>query len=246
MTFCGEEDIARLLAYIHNNPVRAGVVSDPFDSTWSSHRVYVGEAPAPAWLDVELGLSRAGFSSTGNGRANFHDFVRSRSGLPRDPIMTGEEVTPTTSALRAALGTSVETAPVIEANRQSVELFVRPGARVRPRTRVDPDLLLHAVSACTHVPVNEICGSSRKREFVRARRLVLIVWDRLLACPIAEVAPMLNITTQACGRLLARDDAVSALLELAVQVAQQVIEVSNVPGGLLQHQFSQHHRSQPR
>ena len=54
---------ARLISYVHNNPVRARVVSRPGDSDWTSHRAYVGAAPRPAWLDVEAGLDLAGFSS---------------------------------------------------------------------------------------------------------------------------------------------------------------------------------------
>ncbi len=54
--------IARLLAYIHNNPVRAGVVADASLSTWTSHRAYLGLAPVPSWLHVEAGLHLAGLN----------------------------------------------------------------------------------------------------------------------------------------------------------------------------------------
>ena len=36
-----------LIAYIHNNPVRAKLVERAVDSTWTSHRAYVGAAPRP-------------------------------------------------------------------------------------------------------------------------------------------------------------------------------------------------------
>ena len=55
------ERVAHLLAYVHNNPVRANVVSDPALSTWSSHRAYLGLDPAPDWLRVEEGLELGGF-----------------------------------------------------------------------------------------------------------------------------------------------------------------------------------------
>ena len=54
---------ARLISYIHNNPVRAGVVDEPIDSDWTSHRAYLGKTRAPSWLDVDGGLARAGFDS---------------------------------------------------------------------------------------------------------------------------------------------------------------------------------------
>ena len=42
-----------LIRYIHNNPVRAGVVERASDSEWSSHRAYMGLEPVPDWLAVE-------------------------------------------------------------------------------------------------------------------------------------------------------------------------------------------------
>ena len=39
-----------LLTYVHNNPVRAAVVSDPSASRWTCHRAYLGLETAPAWL----------------------------------------------------------------------------------------------------------------------------------------------------------------------------------------------------
>jgi REP element-mobilizing transposase RayT len=38
-----------LLVYLHLNPVRAGLSRD-MDPTWTSHPVYLGRAPRPAWL----------------------------------------------------------------------------------------------------------------------------------------------------------------------------------------------------
>lgn len=51
-----------LLAYIHNNPVRAGVCDGADKSDWTSHRAYIGGTDTPAWLDVAGGLQRAGFA----------------------------------------------------------------------------------------------------------------------------------------------------------------------------------------
>jgi putative transposase len=38
--------------YVALNPVKAGLVADPSSWPWSSYRATVGEAEAPAWLDV--------------------------------------------------------------------------------------------------------------------------------------------------------------------------------------------------
>jgi putative transposase len=57
------EGVAKLVSYIHANPVRAGVVRRADESDWTSHRAYVGTGPRPSWLDVDLGLRLAGFSN---------------------------------------------------------------------------------------------------------------------------------------------------------------------------------------
>ncbi len=44
---CPEERKAILLAYLHNNPVRAGVVTDPIDCNWTSHRAYSASSDRP-------------------------------------------------------------------------------------------------------------------------------------------------------------------------------------------------------
>jgi REP element-mobilizing transposase RayT len=61
--FVPPDKVARVLAYIHNNPVRAQVVAEPRDSEWTSHRAYVGLARSPRWLHVEEGLQRAGMTA---------------------------------------------------------------------------------------------------------------------------------------------------------------------------------------
>jgi len=55
------ERVGAVIAYIHNNPVRAGVVGAPALSDWTSHHAYLGIKPAPRWLHVDEGLARAGF-----------------------------------------------------------------------------------------------------------------------------------------------------------------------------------------
>lgn len=72
------DGVGRLLAYIHNNPVRAGLVSDAHQSNWTSHRAYLGFEPAPRWLRVGDGLALAGFHDP----TTFDAFVRLH---PKDP-----------------------------------------------------------------------------------------------------------------------------------------------------------------
>ncbi|HEY0254883.1 MAG TPA: hypothetical protein VGC41_25330, partial [Kofleriaceae bacterium] len=65
------ERVPSLIAYIHNNPVRAGVVTSAEASTWTSHGHYVGaQEVTPDWLHVEDGLALSKRT-----RAEFDAFV---------------------------------------------------------------------------------------------------------------------------------------------------------------------------
>lgn len=52
-----------LIRYIHLNPVRAGIVADPGDYLWSSHRAYLGKTPPP-WLYPDFALRLLGGPSS--------------------------------------------------------------------------------------------------------------------------------------------------------------------------------------
>ncbi|MCB9595165.1 MAG: hypothetical protein H6719_20780 [Sandaracinaceae bacterium] len=67
--------LPRLVAYHHRNPVEAGVVDRPRDSSWTSHRAYLRLEPPPPWLDVERALDILGFRDNAAGRRRFDEFV---------------------------------------------------------------------------------------------------------------------------------------------------------------------------
>jgi putative transposase len=48
-----------LIRYIHFNPVRAAMVTDPADYPWSSHRAYLGQS-WPTWLTTDFTLQLLG------------------------------------------------------------------------------------------------------------------------------------------------------------------------------------------
>jgi putative transposase len=72
--------IGHLVAYIHNNPVRAGLASRAVESDWTSHRAYVRAADAPRWLHVGDGLLLSNVSQG----STFDDWVA-------DPARTNDE-----------------------------------------------------------------------------------------------------------------------------------------------------------
>lgn len=51
-----ESRLAYILAYIHLNPLRAGLVSRVDGECWTSHRSYLGRRYAPRWVDTSYFL----------------------------------------------------------------------------------------------------------------------------------------------------------------------------------------------
>jgi putative transposase len=56
----GDAYLLELIRYIHLNPVRAELVTDPGDYQFSSHSIYIGNVKCPEWVTVNLALSRFG------------------------------------------------------------------------------------------------------------------------------------------------------------------------------------------
>lgn len=204
------ESVSRLIAYIHNNPVRAGVVEDPSDSDWTSHRAYVGLCEPPPWIDVELGLSLCGFSSSPSGRQAFHHFVLSTLGDEQDgqgPLLRGDDEHARRADLRERHGAPVEatSSRLVQATSTLVQdPVVRPGTPIREPWPGDLRLLLHIVAAHTGVRVEAIQSRSKKPEIVAARRVAVIAAYEELGRTMADITALLGISGPAGCNLLRR------------------------------------------
>ncbi len=73
-----------VLRYVVLNPVRAGIVTQPEDYVWSSHRAVLGYAPAPQWLAVDDVLVQFG-SERELARAAYRQFVDAAIGAEKSP-----------------------------------------------------------------------------------------------------------------------------------------------------------------
>lgn len=62
------------VAYVHLNPVAAGLTADPADYCWSGHRELLGLEP-PSVVDVDLALARFGLSHA-QARQAYLDLLR--------------------------------------------------------------------------------------------------------------------------------------------------------------------------
>jgi putative transposase len=71
-----DEYLLELAAYIHLNPVRAGITEHPEDYVWSSHRAYLGRESL-AWLETGSILSQFSINAI-DARVQFATFVDKR------------------------------------------------------------------------------------------------------------------------------------------------------------------------
>jgi len=183
------EDEGQVLAYIHNNPVRAGVVSCASDSTWTSHRAYTGLANAPAWLDVAEGMRRAGFCTPEDfdawvnntpGEAGWVDLRRVRKEARKRGAI--EVATPTVGPIAL------------------VPLVARPGAHVR----IEPRRIVQLTASMLGLTELDICSARRDPPITAARTVAVHAAFRL-GLSGAAIACCLGISPQATSLLRKRE-----------------------------------------
>jgi hypothetical protein len=194
-----------LAAYLHNNPVRAGIVQNAADTTWTSHRAYIGLDPAPDFLHVNRGLALTGNEDSAQGRLLFHDYVVSRSGDLRESRLSGGEIAAVRNAERRQLGPIVEMySPYLASEISRYETRFVPEAHVRRTYDGDTRQFLHLVAETTGVSVSQMRSRCRDRQTVSARRTAVMAW-RILNRQTSEIAASLSIGVAAATQLARRN-----------------------------------------
>lgn len=86
----GDSYLLELVRYIHLNPVRAGMVTNPEVYTWSGHRAYLGQERLP-WLTTDWVLEQFGKSAV-KSRSAYKTFVLDGLAGERRPEFHGAGV----------------------------------------------------------------------------------------------------------------------------------------------------------
>jgi hypothetical protein len=198
------EKAGYLAAYLHNNPVRAGTVSDPAHSSWTSHRAYLGLEPAPAFLHVKEGLALTGNDDTAAGRLAFHWFVVSRFADRTNPHMSGAELASVRKAARERKGPVLEiVSPYFDVNKIRYEARARQNSHIRRAFAGTPQSVIEEVARITGITGDTLRSRSRDRSTSLARRVALLAWRRLDR-PITEMCAALAISQPAGTQLVRR------------------------------------------
>jgi REP element-mobilizing transposase RayT len=178
--------VADVLAYIHNNPVRAGVVARASDSTWTSHRSYLGLDPSPPWLDTEAGMRLVGSPSP----SQLDAFVNREVGTS-DPVAELARVEAGVRPLAHKRGGAVATA--VYGDVPQVTIVRREHSRFRP----DPASVI--ATACYAAGVSRDLVYERGQGAIR--RVVLFV-GRRFGLSYAEMSGAMGFSRQFAQQLM--------------------------------------------
>ncbi len=197
------ENELRLVAYLHNNPVRGGVVARARESTWTSHRVYLGLA-ASSCVDAAGALARFGVTAD-----DIDGIVDEAIGYK--PVHDRVETVRRAARKRGA----IEVATPIREDTV-VPLVARPFAHFRP----DPARLVEVVAEVTGVSAALLRSRERGRPVVAARALA-VQCGRAAGLTISAVAAALGISAQRGSVLGLR--ALSRMEHLQAEVIQKQV-----------------------
>jgi hypothetical protein len=172
-----------LLAYLHLNPLRAGLVRRLQDSRWTSHGAYAGVDPRTAWLRVD------GLLGAHGGERGYQEYVRG--------VRMGRIGTPSGfDAVDLAEGPPLP------------RLAGPPEAPPPPRPVVSPREALRQVARVTGVPLAELSETRRGRAGNPARVLAaywLVYGAGLTTVAAGQWLKMHPVrVSQAVGRVRAR------------------------------------------
>jgi REP element-mobilizing transposase RayT/DNA-binding CsgD family transcriptional regulator len=193
--------VGPLIAYIHDNPVRAGVVATAEDSTWTSGRAYTGLVAAPRWLFIEEGLARAG--------------VQRSDELPTATTkneLVSVKIKQVAEAARRRGSVNVATPET-----HVVPLVARAYARLRP----DPLRVIQLVAEMVGLAPTEISSRRRNAMTCRAREMTVHV-SRMVGVTGSEIADALGISHQAVSKIARYTKADSRCALICARLLQEV------------------------
>ena len=198
-----------LIRYVHNNPVRAGVVERASDSDWSSHRAYLGLAPFPPWLATEavFDSDRTAHESIRHEYAHYVDEGR-REG--HRPEFSGKVSPKTARRVRKLVGGDVEPSyPVLGPDDFVVAALKEQVQRQRDRQTfdvemIDVDQVVKRVFGALGLEPGLARMRIRPLTVARGRALVAWLCVERMGYPQVKVASYLGVKSAAVTKMLAK------------------------------------------
>ena len=180
--------LLELVRYIHLNPVRAGLVDDPADYRWSSHRAYLGREALP-WLQTDWMLSRYS-RRQGTARRLYRNFIS-------DGIGEG---------YRKEFYSGTTEGRILGDDHFAEDALRRAGAPMKRTVSIE-EIITH-VCQCYGIEAAALTEPGKKRNCSEARSMIaLLVWndDHLSLTDLStRLGRDLSSLSQAVNRLRTR------------------------------------------
>jgi hypothetical protein len=209
-----EEDpyLKQLVAYIHLNPLRAGMVGDVKELKaypFTGHSALMGKRVRP-WQDTGFVLALFG-KTVSEARRNLEEHISKWSARGRRPELTGGGLIRSAGGWHAVKeayrdGIRISSDERILGSSDFVETTLKQsGEAYDRRLRMKSgglDLSAVVAAVCRHLQVDEreLESTSRRLEVARARALVSHIATRELSIPGSEVARRFHIDRSAVSR----------------------------------------------
>jgi putative transposase len=198
-----------LLRYVHNNPVRAGLVERASQSDWSSHRAYLGLDPAPKWLAMEAVFGdEAGDREAV--RKEFESYVDEGRSEGRRSDFGGDVPRERSSRIRKLMGGDVTFSyPVLGPDSFVISSLKEQASRRRDKGRVrTSELGIEGILEGVYEELGVDPGLCRQRvktrEVVRGRELVAWLWSEKMGRPQVTIAEAMNLRPSAITKMLTK------------------------------------------
>ncbi len=188
-----ENDLRHLLAYVHLNPVRAGIVEDPADYTLSGHQALIGRAP-PILLDAREALHCFDADNLQVARSAYLNYLRqvSQAEWASDPV----RVLPWWK-------------PVSYDHQTVGESRAPSGARTfddcfanLPTVMEPVDKLLSRTCGLLGFSLEEMTGAAKRRNVALARRRFTFIAAHRFGHRIKDIAEVLRKSSSQASRWL--------------------------------------------
>ncbi len=207
-----EAYLFELIRYVHNNPVRAGLVADPADSEWTSHRAYLGMEGCPEWL--HSGYVLAMFSNdVEKARQLFQTFVLAGRAEGRRPDLCGENLRSMARKTQTGIGDGWRlSGPIVGSEQFAAKVLADIASLDSVDTRMGEldkmpveeapplDDLIGATCAVLNIEPWEFQDQPKRRLPALARRIIVWLWVQRYHRPQIEICRHLRVSTAAVSR----------------------------------------------
>jgi putative transposase len=198
-----------LIRYVHNNPVRAKIVERASESSWSSHRAYLGLESCPSWLATEavLGSDEKEHETLRHELACFVDEGRLEN---RRPEFNGEVSKSLVKRVRKLMGGDVELSyPVLGPDDFVVSALKEQVVGHRDKQRMgtenfDFEALTNAVFEALGLNPAAARQRTRARNISRGRALAAWLWVERLGGSQVRAASGFGVSPAALTIMLSK------------------------------------------